>query len=133
LSLLVILFISSCDDNDIQAGLHFDSDLQGTWVSNDPAIYSGTLIISTNRITIIGFHEGQTPSRGDDNNRPFKNFTKGTALKGYSEEKKLFIEDGGLLQEGIPYVFYKAGNSSEDSFIRFTFGNRMEIMQKQKN
>jgi len=129
-SLLAAFLFTSCDWEVIESR-HFDYKLQGTWISNDPAVYSGKLIISYDRITIIGFGEDQTPLRGgDDNKRPFKGFTKGTALKGYSEEGKIFIEDAGLFQEGIPYIFYTTGNDLEDNFLRFTFGGRSETMQK---
>jgi len=135
-SLFAAFFITSCYW-DATEGRHFENKLQGTWISNDSsAIYSGELIISYDRITITGFGERQTLTPlegGDDNNRPFKDFTKGTALKGYSEEGKIFIEDAGLMQEGIPYIFYTAGKNLEDDFLRFTFGSRQEIMQKKKS
>jgi len=137
ISLLAVFFIVSCWD--VEASKHFDSRLEGTWVSNDTAIYSGALKISYDRIIIIGYGEGQTPppfEGGDDNNRPFKNFTKGTALKGYSEEGKFFINDGGLVQEGIPYVYWD-DNLPPDyrkvKFLRFTFGSRVETLEWQRN
>jgi len=134
-SLLTIFLITSCY-SDIAAGRRFNAELQGTWVSNDPAIYSGTLIINYERITIIGYSESQTPPRGDDNNRPFKGFTKGTALKGYSEEGKIFIEDGGMVQEGIPYIYWD-DNFPPDyrkvKFLRFTFGGRVETLENSAN
>jgi hypothetical protein len=87
----------------------FDYDLQGTWVSNDPTVYSGKLVIGSDRITITGYSENQTkpPPDGDDSKRPFKGFSKSIALKGYSEEGKILIEDSGQLQEGIPYIYQK--------------------------
>ena len=98
--LLAFLLITSCDwDHKISEHKSFDSDLRGTWVSNDPSTYSGSLEITFDTITIKGFTKNQTPSGEDDNKRPFKNFTRGAALKGYSEDGKLFIEDAGLLQE----------------------------------
>jgi len=144
-SLLAAFLITSCGDWDIKESQNFGNNLQGTWISNERAIYSGTLIISRDWITIIDFNEKQTPLQsegGDDNKRPFKGFTKETALKGYSEkgkdlnkyseEGKIYIEDAGLMQGGIPYTFYKAGKAYEDEFLRFTFGGRDEIMKKQK-
>ena len=114
--------------------MFFDSSLQGTWGSNDPAVYSGTLVIGYDRITIKGYNEGQTPSGGNDNNRPFKGFTKGIALKGYSEEGEIYIEDGGLLQEGIPYTYWDDSpppSYMKIKFLRFTFGSRAETLQNQ--
>jgi hypothetical protein len=112
----------------------FDYDLQGTWVSNDPSVYSGTLVIGYGRITITGYSENQTkppPDGGNYNERPFKGFSKGIALKGYSEEGKIFIEDSGQLQEGIPYIFQKDGNYPPKKIISFTFGGRVEKLQSE--
>jgi hypothetical protein len=114
----------------------FDYNLQGTWKSNDydNAVYKGTLVITYNRITINGYNENQTPFLGNDNERPFKGFTKGIALKAYSEEGRIYIEDGGLLQEGIPYTYwddYPSPDYKRVQFLRFTFGERSETLQKQ--
>jgi len=133
--LLTALLTAACDweplpvDTDV-----FDIKLRGTWVSNDPSIYSGTIIIEYKSITISGFFEIQTPTPGgDDNQRPFKGFTKGAALKGYSEEGYIFIEDRGLLQSPIPYTYwetpYQAGGTRRQ-FLSFTFGDREEILEK---
>jgi hypothetical protein len=136
--LLASLLITSCGwdvgSNDNQT---FAQELRGTWVSNDPAIYSGTLIIGSERITIIGYGEDQLPPRGgNDNNRPFKGFTKGTALKGYSEEGKIFINDGGMVQEGIPYIYWEdefPPDYQKVKFLRFTFGDRVETLEYSMN
>jgi len=132
-SLLAIFLITSCGDIESNKYKTFADGLHGVWVSTDTSIYSGKLEINIDRIIITGFKEGQTPSGEDINNRPFKNFTKDVPLKGYSEEGKIFIEDIGLLQEGIPYTLYTIPtlNTVED-FLRFTFGNRLEIMKKEK-
>ena len=132
IALLAVLIITSCDWEVTGDYKSFSFDLRGTWVSNDTSVYSGILVIDFDSITITGFNEGQTPSGTDDNRRPFRDFTKGTALKGYSEEGKFFLEDRGLPQEGIPYTLYTAGNYPQETFILFTFGNRAEIMKKQK-
>jgi hypothetical protein len=141
--LLIVLFITACNWDTGGSGggsgsgnsKFFDSKLQGTWLSNDTGVYSGKLEITYNRITITGYTEGQTPDSGNDNNRPFKDFTKGAALKGYSEEGKIFIEDGGVLQEGIPYTWWENDPSPPDykrlQFLRFTFGDRVETLQNQ--
>jgi hypothetical protein len=128
--ILTTLFITSCDWKPSDDKI-FDYKLRGIWVSNDTSIYSGKLEITDDRITITGFTENQTPPLGDDSKRPFKNFTKGVTLKGYSEEGKIFIEDGGLLQEGISYTLYTNALEEED-LLRFTFGSRLEIMQRQE-
>ena len=133
--LLTAFFILACDSNpETGNNKKFDYDLQGTWVSNDPGRYSGTLVIDYNRITITGYSEKQTPLGEDDNKRPFRDFTKGIALKGYAEEGKFFIEVGGLLQEGIPYTYWEE-NPPPDypgrKFLRFTFGNRSETLENQ--
>ena len=143
--LLVVFFIISCGDLDTEASQSFDYDLQGTWVSNDPdPIYFGTLKIEYNRITITDYGEKQTPAHGIDEERPFKGFTKGIALKGYSEEGPsgeetykvghIFIEDAGILQSGIPYTFwddYPPPDYKRKKFLRFTFGGRVETLQNQ--
>ena len=134
-TLLAALFIAACDWNFEPINTNsFDSSLQGTWVSNDPGIYSGTLVIDKDRITITGYSESQTPLGGNDNNRPFKGFTKGIALKGYSEEGKIYIEDGGFLQEGLPYTYWDdtpPPDYRKIKFLRFTFGGRAETLLNQ--
>jgi len=126
ISLLVIFFLASCDLDIVpDDSKTFASELRGTWVSNDPTVYSGILEIKIDQITIKGFLEYQEIN---SNERPFKDFTKNTPLKGYSEDGKIFIEDSGILQEGIPYTFYI---TSGKGFLRFTFGGRQEIMQRQ--
>jgi hypothetical protein len=64
--------------------------------------------------------------------RPSKGFTRGIALKGYSEEGKIYvIEDSGLIQEGIPYHYWESPSPDYIKFLRFTFGSRFETLQKQ--
>jgi hypothetical protein len=130
-TLLAVFFITSCGDWESGGYQTFDYDLRGTWVLHelDPD-YEGELVISTDRITIKDFHRGQTPWWGDDNDRPFKDFTKNVALKGYSEDGKIFIEDWGLVQEGIPYKFQKAGSYPEIYLLQFTFGRNKITMRK---
>jgi hypothetical protein len=131
---LAVLFFAACD-LESGDGKGFDYDLQGTWVSADEyPIYSGSLTIEYDRITITGYNERQTPIiNGNDHQRPFRNFVKGVALKGYSNEGKIYIEDAGTMQEGIPYTYW------EDSFpdytrlqrLRFTFDGRVETLIRQ--
>jgi len=135
IGLFAILFIIACGDiektSDIKS---FDTNLYGTWVSNDPSVYSGTLEIDFDHITIKGYSENQTQSGKDDSVRPFRNFTKGIPLKGYSEDGKLFIQDSGVLQEGIPYTYWEESpppDYNKSKFLRFTFSNRVERLQKE--
>jgi hypothetical protein len=128
--LLSALFTSSCNlpASDFKS---FDSRLRGTWVSNDPSLYSysGTLTITIDTITIDGYGEDWLSLVGDDSKRPFKDFPKRVALKGYSEEGKIFIEYGGNT-EGIPYLYDEAGfYPSKYKLLEFNFGGRKEILQ----
>ena len=130
--MIFVLLIASCDWGTGTRDYNtFEYNLQGTWVSNDPSIYSGSLVIDSNQITITGYNEGQTPNGGDDSKRPFKNFTKDIPLYGYSDNGNFFIEDAGLLQEGIPYNYYTVGIYPQQKFLRFTFGGRTETLQQQ--
>jgi len=93
--LAAAFFITSCDISSNGSGSikSFDYKLQGTWESNDKTIYSGTIVIGYDRITITGFTPDQTPAKvGNDNERPFRQFYRDQALKGYSEDGKLYIE-----------------------------------------
>ena len=115
----------------------FDWDIQGTWTSNDPdSRYSGSLEITYDRITITGYGENQTPVQGgNDAERPFRNITKNIALNGYSEEGHLFIEDGGLVLEGIPYTYWYDSpppDYERVEFLRFIFGGRQETLRKEE-
>ena len=114
----------------------FSRELRGTWHTNDPdSIYSGTLLIDYDRITIMGYGESQTPVPwGNDAARPFRNFTKGAALKGYSEEGYIYIEDIGILQAGIPYTYwenYQPQDYRNVQFLSFDFGGRRETLRKE--
>ncbi|MDR1840209.1 MAG: hypothetical protein LBQ93_11585 [Treponema sp.] len=135
LPVILSLFLVSCD---FEFGLSsdykfFDYDLQGTWVTNDlDSRYSGKLVITYNTITITGYGESQTPVFwGNATERPFRYFTKRAALLGYSEGRRIFIKDGGLFQEGIPYTLYWGDYSLNSQFLRFSFGGRQEILEKQ--
>jgi hypothetical protein len=146
--LLAAFFITACGYETVPTT---GSKLRGTWISNDPeAVYKGTLVINIsntiNQIKITGYGESQTPPKGDDNNRPFKKFTKGTFLKcrwdieeGESEGT-LFITDGGKEQEGIPFVYYEGATwqissfeKRTDKFLSFTFGSRVEKLESEYN
>jgi len=140
ITLLSALFFYTCDlpmtDVDTKS---FDKKLRGTWVSNDPGgIYSGSIIITSDTITIDGYREDQTQQNGDDSNRPFKDIPKGKPFKGYSEvtlkgppeERKIFFEYGYAAQDGIPYIYTEGGKyPNEYRILEFTFGDRKEILE----
>ena len=136
LTAAAVVAVAACNGYDEKGSRRrFDYDLQGTWTSNDPdSRYSGTLAITYDRITITGYGENQTPAQGgNDAERPFRNITKGIALKGYAEEGRIFIEDGGLVQEGIPYSYWYDNpppSYKRVEFLRFTFGGRQETLRK---
>jgi len=92
--LLSALFIRSCDGLMTGDFKSFDSKLWGTWVSSDSGLYSGTLTINSDTITIDGYEEDWTSMVGDDGKRPFKNYPKRVPLTGYSEEGQIFIKYG---------------------------------------
>ena len=126
--MLPILFIIACGNTGPSSGYGtFDWELRGTWVSNDPSVYDGTLIIDYNTITIMGYFGFQTPPNGDDMQRPFKDFTKETALSAYTEGGFLFILDANEWQEGIPYIYYTT-DYGRKKHLRFTFGGRQETL-----
>jgi len=114
------LFISSCDmENNNRSFAHY---LQGTWVPNaESPAYPGTLIISFDRITIIGFEQRWIH---DTPYRPFRNFPRNVPLSGFSEGSRvnghtrghIFIEDGGL-RPGISY-FYRYIDEGTPGFRR---------------
>ena len=129
--LLSAFFIISCDElmtgGDFKS---FDYSLRGTWVSNETGLYSGSLRIESDTITIDGFGEDLTSLVGDDGKRPFKDFPKRVPLKGYSEEGKIFIEYGGTVQNGIPYIYTEGGAYPQKyKLLEFSFGGRKEILQ----
>ena len=125
----------------------FASHLQGTWVSHEQHdIYSGTLVITFNSITITGFYPSQTPPAGcpylgNDFYRPFRDFTKNTALRGYSEEGQrvgmsivghIFIWDIGTLQAPLFYTYWWNGVpfAGREHFLSFTFNNKTHTFRR---
>jgi hypothetical protein len=96
-------------------------------VSNETGLYSGSLVITSDTITIDGYGEDWLSLVGDDSKRPFRDYPKGVALKGYSEDGKLFIEYGGAAQNGIPYSYSEGADKTK--LLEFTFGGRKEIVQ----
>jgi len=136
--LLCSLLLFSCDLKSGSGNYKykgFDYDLQGTWETNSTGEYSGSLKISSDTITISGYAPNTmyeyTNGTGQ---RPFKDFTKNTPLEGYTEEGKIFIKDAGIIQEGLPYVYYLGAYSYSENeqaqFLRFNFGGREETLRK---
>jgi len=133
IALLAILFLNTCDGMVTDVNYKsFDRKLRGKWVSNDPGIYSGSLVISSDTIIIDGYGEDWTSIVGDDSKRPFKDIPKRVGHKGYSEEGNIFIEYGDAAQNGIPYVYTEAGTYPQKyKLLEFSFGGRKEILQSQ--
>jgi len=145
LTAIIGFSFAACDYENTDSGgtgnyKRFNWDIQGTWTTNDPeSRYIGTLEITYNRITITGYGETQTPAfGGNDLERPFRNFTKGIALEGYTEnveetgEKIILIKDTGKWLEGIPYTYWEGNSLGERiKLLRFTFGGRQETLRKQ--
>ena len=130
--LLSALCLISCDELITGDYKSFDSSLRGTWVSNETGLYSGTLRIESDTITIDGYGEDWASLVGDDTRRPFKDYPKRVPLKGYSAEGKIFIEYGGTVQDGIPYVYTEVGTYPQKyKLLEFSFGGRKEILQSQ--
>jgi len=129
--LLSALFICSCDGlmttGDFKS---FDYKLRGTWVSNDAGLYSGTLTITSETITIDGYGEDWSSLVGDDSKRPFKDFPKRVPLNGYSEEGQIFIKYGEAALNVIPYIYTEVGTYPQKyKLLEFSFGGRKEILQ----
>jgi hypothetical protein len=128
LVLLLVFLAGSCDESFGTAGNYksFDTDLIGTWESNETGVYSGSLKISYNTITIDGYGEDWLSAVGDDSKRPFKDFPKRVPLEGYSETGKIFINYGGNAQS-VPYVYTETGTyPSKTKILEFDFGGRKE-------
>ena len=140
--LIAALFTACGDWEFVTTENHvFAHELRGTWKSIDPSKYSGTLVITNEWITITGYEEGQTSNGGNDDQRPFRDFVKGTH-KGYSEEGPenngqivghIYISDANVIQEGIPYTYWHETPppyTKREHSLRFTFGGRQEVLRK---
>jgi len=85
-----------------------------------------------NKLTISGY----TPNQGYEwangtGQHPFKDFTKDAPLEGYAEEGKNFINDIGVIQEGIPYTYWHTQKDNRKIyFLSFNFGGRVETLRK---
>jgi hypothetical protein len=142
--LLSTLFFSTCGELMTDGKYKsFDRKLRGTWVSNDPGLYSGTLKITSDTITIDGYGEDKTSLLGDDSKRPFKDFPRRKDITGYSEivsvkenseEGTIFIMYGETAENGIPYIYTQGGKyPNEFKLLEFTFGGRKEILESTMN
>jgi hypothetical protein len=127
--LLTALALCACDELPPAAEYKsFAGDLRGTWMSNETGVYSGSLVITSDIITIGGYGEDWTSLLGDDSKRPFRDYPRGAALKGRSEDGKIFIEYPASAQNAIPYIYTEAADKTE--LLEFDFGGRKEIVQK---
>jgi len=119
--------------------IHYD--LQGTWESYDKSIYSGTLVIEYNKMTITGYSEGQVPAQGGNAAQlPFSGFSKGVPLTAYTEghtrgntaRAVFYIMNRGT-SVPVEYVYTKYTTSSYSYIERlvFTFAGREEELEKQ--
>ena len=131
--LLFAFSLSACDyepsSHDPSSSKYFAWDLREIWESETRSIYQGEIEITYNTIKITGYYEDQTPPPlfgGNDNERPFRTIPKGTALKGYSEDGKIFIE--GYASGGIPYDLQKVGAYPYTKILSFEFSGRTEIL-----
>jgi hypothetical protein len=130
--LLLFLFLASCDGLYTGDFKSFESKLCGTWVSNEPGLYSGSLKIDYDTITIDGYGEDWTSLVVDDSKRPFRDYPKRVPLKGYSEEGKIYIEYGEVSLDGITYFYTELGSYPQKfKLLEFSFGDRREILQSQ--
>ena len=126
------MFFTTCGLDWTSSDEYFDYELRGTWETNGISDYSGKLVIDYNTIRISGYGPNTLYelTNGTDR-RPFRDFTKDTSLKGYSEEGKLFIYDKGILQAGIYYTYY-TGYNVQDKYLEFKFNGRPETLKRTK-
>jgi len=130
LILLPVFFICSCDGTYTSDAKTFDKKLRGTWASNETGLYSGSLKIEYNSITIDGYGEDWTSLVGDDSRRPFKDFPKRVPLPGYSEGEEIFITYKDTPQDGIHFTYSEVGSYPQKyKLLEFTFGGRRETLQ----
>jgi hypothetical protein len=140
-SLLIVfcsLYFVSCGEGGRtwtwgEAVKYFDYEIQGTWESADKSVYSGRLEIRNETVTITGYAEGQTPATGgNDLWRPFRDYTKGVALRGYDESGMIYVRDGGAYGAGLAYRMWYEDNYGYGRvwFLRFEFGGRTETLRR---
>jgi hypothetical protein len=121
-----VLLLTACGKSDPD-GDRFDNKLRETWISNDPSVYSGKVVIEYNKITIYDYFESQTPPiNGDDSQRPFRDFPKGMSLSGYSEGDVIYINNVGKWHE-IPFTYWEQ-SYPRTKLLRIDFGGRTETL-----
>ena len=125
-TLLSFFLIAACE-TDPTDRKSFEWDLRGFWESNDTSVYKGKLSIEHNTITVSGYDEAQTRYNQDDARRPFNNIPKGIPFSGYSEDGKIFITRGGVLQDGIPYEIHSE-QFGQYRLLYIIFGGRTETL-----
>jgi hypothetical protein len=131
IALTAVFCIAACGSYESGPSRSFDYKLQGTWESNDKSVYSGTLKIVYNEITITGYSEDQTPLLGDDTKRPFRDIVKNVPLQAFVEDGKIFIIKNQYPGEGISFEYWETGSSyPKAKLLTFTFGGRNEVLQK---
>jgi len=75
------------------------------------------------------FHEEYwTSLLGDYSKHLFKDFFKRVPLKGYSEERKIFIGYNGAVSDGIPYIYTELCGYQQSLVAGVSFGGRKEIL-----
>jgi hypothetical protein len=128
-ALVFVLASAGCDGEFPDGGGYFEPNLRGTWETHNPDAYgySGTLVIGWDTITISGYD--QTYYGPKEAERPFKGITKDVSRKGYSEDRKLYINDFGW-KEGIPYDYDAGIYPDYTKLLRFTFGGRDETLKR---
>ena len=139
-SFLICLILCSCDTHGSSQPSNYKSfeyKLRGTWESKDTDIYSGTLVIDSDSITIGGYTEGQTGNQTeepkDDSKRPFKGFNLDAPMRGYSQDGKIYFEHPTGKQNEFPYEYSELGDyPNKQKFLNFTFGTRTETLKQTK-
>jgi hypothetical protein len=93
---LCAVSLTGCDG--VVQGDFFNSDLRGIWECTNHGGYCGhRLVIDLDTITISGSIDH------------FSGFTKTLPLEGYSKDGFLYINDRGVLQNGIAYRYWTTG------------------------
>ena len=134
-----VFLVSSCTWEYTSGLGRFDSRLRGTWVTNNPVgnwYTPGTLVISSNTITIYGY---MPQPQGEDATIPFPvpfaGLPRGIPLSGYSENNRLFIDIPGIIYS-VHYDFFDPGwNQPNVLFLTFGFvpaPNNREVLQQEQ-
>jgi hypothetical protein len=131
LFIIITALFTGCN-NDWQSVPRFDYELVGSWESMPENSYyytgyTGSLEIDYRSITIKGY----TGYAIYGSSLPFPGFTKDVPLKGYSQEGKIFINDRGTVQTGLPYTFWK--DAVGGKYLTFTFSGREETLKEKKS